>query len=204
MTRHAPQAIGGIALAVVLLGGCAAPIAGLITVGQLSTVISLGLTATTGKGLTEHAMDAATGKDCNVLGSILDKDRALCEVRGSEATRHDFKGIFGGEDEGAVTQKALVRAPATTPGPGLVRINGKLVYAMAPVVRPGDIANAETVRALPPTRQAAHTVRHPQPVLLRVNGKLIYTMAPVARAGDIRGTSQPPASPVPVTPAQSR
>ncbi len=151
MTRRSPLLVAALLLTCVSLGGCAIPIAGVMTIGQLGMAVSLGLTAATGKGLTEHAMDAATGKDCNVLGSIFEKDRALCEVRGSEATRHDFKGLFGGEDEDAVAPTALVRAPATTPGPGLVRINGKLVYAMAPVVRPGDIANAETVRALPPT-----------------------------------------------------
>lgn len=191
-------------VAVMLLGGCAAPIAGVMTVGEFSTAVSLGLTAATGKGLTEHALSMVIGKDCNVLGSILEKDRKLCEEPGSEATKHDFKGIFGGDDETPVTPRAVARKQATKPGPGLVRINGKLVYAMAPVVEPGDIANAETVHALPRTGRADEIAGKPQPVLLRVHGVLIYTMAPIARARDIRGTTQPAALPAKVTPAQSR
>lgn len=202
MTRYVAQVLAIVSLAVVVLGGCAVPIAGVMTVGELSTVVSLGLTATTGKGLTEHAMDAATGKDCNVLGSILEKDRALCEERGSEATKHDFKGLFNGNDEDEAKPTAIARKPAATHKPRLVRINGKLVYAMAPVVKPGDIANARTVRVLPPVTSAGASRAEPQPVLVRVNGKLIYTMAPIARVGDIHADATPSVEPVRVTPAQ--
>lgn len=196
MTRHLPLLIAILLLAIAFLGGCALPIAGAMTIGQLSTILSVGLTAATGKGLTEHAMDAATGKDCNILGSVIDKDRALCEVRGSEATKQDFKGFFNGDE-----------APPPARKPVLVRVNGQMVYTMAPVVRAGDIANAEAVRALPPAAPPRHSwwggdpARAPKPVLVRIRGELIYTMAPVARAADIHvGTTA--IEPVQITPAR--
>ena len=188
MTRPLALPIALLLLATPLLGGCAIPIAGVLTIGQLGTIASLGLTATTGKGLVEHGMDAATGEDCNVLGSVFNKDRALCEVRGSDATKNDFKGFF--QDEHGEEEK--VAAPARKPV--LMRVNGKLVYTMAPVVKPADIANAEVVRVLPPVAppdgRSIEADAPSRPVLLRVKGKLIYTMSPVSRAQDIHSGAQ--------------
>ena len=90
---------GSRALALILLavplaaGGCAAPVIGSITVGHLLGVASAVVMATDGKGLSEVALDAATGHDCRVLEGALRDDREICEVPGSSATRDDFKGM---------------------------------------------------------------------------------------------------------------
>ena len=120
---HGPRFAGAIACLVsLMLGGCAGPMAGAFMVASLAS------TAATGKGLSEHALSAATDKDCNILESLLRKDRQLCEEPGSPATKNDFKGLLGGEDE-----------PAPLPRPPiLTTINGKRVYTMAPISRPQD------------------------------------------------------------------
>lgn len=90
---------GSRTLALILLaaplaaGGCAAPVIGSITVGQLLGAASAVILATDGKGLSEVALDAATGQDCRVLEGALREDREICEVPGSSATRDDFKGM---------------------------------------------------------------------------------------------------------------
>ena len=92
-------------------------------------IASLASTAATGKGLSEHALSAATDKDCNVIESVLHKDRQLCEEPGSPATKNDFKGLFGSEDEDS---------PPPLRPPILTSINGKRVYTMAPISGPQD------------------------------------------------------------------
>jgi len=120
---HCPRLAGTVAcLASLMLGGCVGPMAGAFMVASLAS------TAATGKGLSEHALSAATGKDCNILESVLQKERQLCEEPGSPATKNDFKGLLGGEDEAA----PLPRPPILT------TINGKRVYTMAPISRPQD------------------------------------------------------------------
>lgn len=122
---HGPRLAGAIAcIASLLLGGCAGPIAGALMVASLAS------TAATGKGLSEHALSAAIGKDCNVLESVLQKERQLCEEPGSPATKNDFKGLLGGEDEAA---------PPPPRPPILTTINGKRVYTMAPISGPQDM-----------------------------------------------------------------
>lgn len=180
MARHLPLVIAILILLAAFLSGCAAPMA--------STIVSAALTVTTGKGLTEHALSEATGRDCNILGTVFNPDRELCEVPGSPATKGEFRGIFA---LGSEKEKPL-------PKPVLMRVNGKLVYTMAPVTRAQDIAHAETVRALPEAEAKRHRRGgETKPVLVRVKGKLIYTMAPVMRAQDIHG----PRSPAAVEPA---
>ena len=66
---------------------------GSITVGHLLGAASAVVMATDGKGLSEVALDVATGHDCRVLEGALREDREICEVPGSSATRDDFKGM---------------------------------------------------------------------------------------------------------------
>ena len=104
--------ICAVALLAASLSGCAAPIIAGITLSQISTVAGLISTAVTGKGLTDQALSFVTGKDCNLMESVLRKDRHLCEEHGSLATADDFKGIFvafGGKDADPLQRYARAR-----------------------------------------------------------------------------------------------
>ena len=79
--------------AMFLLGGCALPLLGGLTLNEMSSGTSVISTGLTGKGLGEHALDAVTGKDCRITESLLRDDRDLCEERDSPATKDDFKGV---------------------------------------------------------------------------------------------------------------
>lgn len=158
-----------------MLAGCAGPL----------MIVSVASTVATGKGLSEHALSAATGKDCNILGSLLEKDRDLCEEPGSPATKNDFRGLLGGDDE---------EVPPPSQQPILVKLGGKYVYTMSPVTSAGDLANADTVHALPTARKWG-TWRDPppaKPVLVDVHGRAVYTMAPVSRAKATRSSPREP------------
>ena len=106
--------------AALTLGGCGTEVIGGLTLGQLSTGLSLASTLFTGKGTTELAMDAITGRDCRFLEGALRSDRAVCEPEGSLATRDDFRGLMalldGGSDDAAV---AAVDAPTAPVGYGI-------------------------------------------------------------------------------------
>ncbi|MBI3675798.1 MAG: hypothetical protein HY243_04195 [Proteobacteria bacterium] len=132
-------ASAGIVVAVgFVLTACAAPLVAGLTIGDVSTIAGLASTATTGKGLTDHALSYATGKDCNLVESVLRKDRKLCETPGSPATQEDFKGVFKDEkpkDEATpvkivqVQQVALAvivvpKSPLKTPGRQYAMISG--------------------------------------------------------------------------------
>lgn len=145
-----------------LLAGCAGPIVARLTLGDITTIASVVSTVVTGKDWTDHAMDAITGKDCNLTESILRKARKLCEPRGSEQARLDFKGVFvafGGEDADPFQRFARARqeelaadryaTPVTVTGPlvtdnlpetdgqpRLVFIGGRIAYVMGTVDTP--------------------------------------------------------------------
>ena len=51
--------------------------------------------AVNGKGLAEDGADWLTGKDCRLIDGAVRDDRQICEVRGSRATKKDFKGLSG-------------------------------------------------------------------------------------------------------------
>ena len=105
-----------ISAAALAVSGCAAPIIGALTLGQLTTIAGLVSTVTTGKGLTDHALSFLTGKNCDIAEGILRKDRLICEPRGSAATQEDFKGVFAyfekKNHEGEPGDKALERYAA--------------------------------------------------------------------------------------------
>jgi hypothetical protein len=75
------------------LSGCSAPIFAGLTFAELTTAGSLVSTAATGKGLSEHAMDAATGRDCRIFEAMVRDDRRLCERKNSLALEKDWKGL---------------------------------------------------------------------------------------------------------------
>lgn len=89
---------------------------GSITVGHLLGAASAVVMATDGKGLSEVALDAATGHDCRLLEGALREDREICEIPGSSATRNDFKGMSTiMEMEGMSTIMEMLEAAAAEP-----------------------------------------------------------------------------------------
>src|SRR5947208_2242855 len=60
-----------------LCSGCALGAAGIAA--DILAGTSLASLTVSGKGLGDHAVSAASGKDCNVLGGMLRSDRAICE-----------------------------------------------------------------------------------------------------------------------------
>jgi len=147
------------------LTGCAGPIVARLTLGDISTIASVVSTVVTGKDWTDHAMDAITGKDCNLTESILRKKRKLCEERGSEQAQLDFKGVFvafGGEEAAPFDRFARARQqeladdrfmqPITVSAPlvadrlpdpdgqpRLVFVGGRIAYVMGTVDTPAAL-----------------------------------------------------------------
>jgi hypothetical protein len=79
------------ALSSIALSGCAQLTSAL---SDPTTIVGLGLTVTTGKGLSDHVLSIVTGEDCNLGEGLTRSDRDVCEEEGSLATESDFKGIF--------------------------------------------------------------------------------------------------------------
>ncbi len=93
------------------LSGCGAPLIGAVTVGEVLTIAGISASFITGRDLTEHALSAATGKDCRMLESVLRSDRGFCEEHGSTATKEDFGGLMALlEPDTAGTATALASA----------------------------------------------------------------------------------------------
>ncbi|HYL48329.1 MAG TPA: hypothetical protein VET84_03110, partial [Stellaceae bacterium] len=87
------------------MSGCV-PIIGAFTLGDLYTSTSLVATGLTGKSLTDDALGVVTGKDCSVMGAVLEKDRKLCEENGAKVTQADFKGLLGAREKPVQAQAA--------------------------------------------------------------------------------------------------
>ncbi|GEM_PF-6876714 len=88
------RTVGMAVLVAAAVSGCV-PVIGAMTLSDLMTGASLVSTGLTGKSLGEHALSAATGEDCSLMEAALQKDRHVCEVADSKATRNDFKGLIG-------------------------------------------------------------------------------------------------------------
>jgi hypothetical protein len=85
-----PRGVGAVCAAgLVLLGlaGCVEP--------AFFVATEVAPRAVNGKGLAEDGADAVSGKDCRVIEGTVNKDRKVCETRGSPATHKDFKGLMG-------------------------------------------------------------------------------------------------------------
>lgn len=106
-----------LAVAVFLgLSGCAAPVVGALTIGEILTIAGISSSIMTGRDLGEHVVSALTGKDCRFLESLLRNGRAFCEEPGSDATQDDFGGVIALlEGEDGRTQETLVAASALDP-----------------------------------------------------------------------------------------
>jgi hypothetical protein len=88
------------------LSGCAAPMVGALTIGEVFSIAGLGSTIMTGRDLTEHAVSMITGKDCRFLETLLRNGRSFCETPGSVATSDDFHGVVALVSENKPTQTA--------------------------------------------------------------------------------------------------
>src|ERR1051326_6532794 len=157
-----------------VLSGCAAPIIGSLTLSQLSMIAGLVSTASTRKGLSDHALSLITGKDCNLTEAILHKARKLCEEKDSVATKDDFKGVFvafGGKDSepldrmARARQQELATAERVASGAPVSVIPASLIGFSLPI-RFGIPRQGEAVG------------------LSEVDGKLVYLMPPIYAAGD--------------------
>ena len=99
---------GGLTLA---LTGCAETIIAGLTISEIFTGGSIVSSILSGKGFGEHALDIVTGQDCRILDAIFRKDRAICEPKGSDATKDDFKGLIALLDSPAGEQIQLADIP---------------------------------------------------------------------------------------------
>lgn len=75
--------------------GCGLPVVGALTLNELNTGTSIVSSATTGKGLGDHGVSLATGRDCSLAEYALRDDRKYCEERGSKAAKKDTGGLIG-------------------------------------------------------------------------------------------------------------
>ena len=116
---HRRAAIVAVSLFCALaLSGCGAPIFAGLTFAELGTAGSLISTAATGKGLGEHAMDAATGRDCRIIESMVRNDRKLCERNGSPAVKKDWKGLASAKDAPLTVSTVQGSGPEPHDAPG--------------------------------------------------------------------------------------
>jgi hypothetical protein len=140
----------------------------------LTTIAGLVSTATTGKGLSDHALSLITGKDCNLTEAILRKARKLCEEKDSVATKDDFKGVFvafGGKESEPLDRMARARQQE------LATAERVASGAPASVIPASLIGFSWPVRfGIPRQGEAVG--------LSEVDGKLVYLMPPVYTAGD--------------------
>ena len=95
-----PLAAAMMLLVLPLAGGCAAPFAAGVGLGEIVSIASLTGTVAFNKGATDLALDIATGEDCRVVEGMVREDRKICETLGSDATEKDFKGVVGEVQDG--------------------------------------------------------------------------------------------------------
>ena len=138
------------------VSGCAVPaFSSMAALADTATGVSLVSTAMTGKGTTEWAMDAVTGKDCRFEG-IVRTDRDLCEEPGSEATKNDFKGLIGEYQKGTTSAPTGDTEPDETDlaftAPGTESETAKAATAAKPesVMAREDAPGIEAAEPVPP------------------------------------------------------
>jgi len=94
------------------LTGCATPLFAGLTLSEFGLAVSLFTTAATGKGLGEHAMDVATGRDCRVVEGLAREDRTICERENSPALEDDWKGLASLADDTVPSPQSMgINAP---------------------------------------------------------------------------------------------
>lgn len=139
-----PAAFAALLVSTSVLSGCAGSIAG-VSIGSISSFAGFASTIFTGADLGEHAASLVTGKSCRFSEGLVRDDRAICEERGSEATRGDFHGIFVEriEPDGTVIYAAPTYMPASV-GAGENENNPAVIWAQIKQQK----ANEEVARKL--------------------------------------------------------
>jgi hypothetical protein len=82
-----------------MVSGCASPIIGALTIGEVATIAGIVSTFMSGQDLTEHALSAATGQDCRILESMLRSERDFCVDHNDATTGDDFEGVMAMFDD---------------------------------------------------------------------------------------------------------
>jgi hypothetical protein len=93
-----------------MLSGCASPIIGALTLGEVASIAGIVSTFMSGQDLTEHALSAATGKDCRILEAMLRSERDFCVDHSDNATENDFEGVIALFDDGQGSTTTLATA----------------------------------------------------------------------------------------------
>lgn len=148
-----------------LVAGCAGPVVLGVNLGTASTVGSVISTAATGKGLGEHALSAATDKDCAIIEGAFRPDRKFCEEKGAEATKSDFRGLAVLFDERQPQPASAIMLAEAPPEKGdilaeearAVTAETRTVEAVA--LEPVSIATAETAAVAQPQPQPVKAER---------------------------------------------
>lgn len=96
-----------------MLSGCASPIIGALTIGEVASIAGLVSTFMSGQDLTEHALSAATGKDCRILEAMLRSERDFCVEHSDSATDGDFEGVMALFDEGQTSTTTIAATGAS-------------------------------------------------------------------------------------------
>ncbi|WOF75591.1 hypothetical protein QMT40_003264 [Parvibaculaceae bacterium PLY_AMNH_Bact1] len=97
-----------------MLSGCASPIIGALTIGEVASIAGLVSTFMSGQDLTEHALSAATGKDCRILEAMLRSERDFCVDHSDSATQNDFEGVVALFNEGQGSTTTIAAADTDT------------------------------------------------------------------------------------------
>ena len=93
-SRIRKSGIAATVAAGLMLSGCASPIIGVLTIGEVASIAGLVSTFMSGQDLTEHALSAATGKDCRILEAMLRSERDFCVDHSDSSTENDFEGVI--------------------------------------------------------------------------------------------------------------
>ena len=93
-SRIRKSGIAATVAAGLMLSGCASPIIGALTIGEVASIAGLVSTFMSGQDLTEHALSAATGKDCRILEAMLRSERDFCVDHSDSSTENDFEGVI--------------------------------------------------------------------------------------------------------------
>ncbi len=95
VNRSRPVLVVGMIAVASLLPGCASLVA--IATHDLVTTAGVASYIATGKGLSDHVLDAATGKDCKLVTGLASPQRNICERAGSGITQNEFRGMLNYE-----------------------------------------------------------------------------------------------------------
>lgn len=109
-TRMRKSGIAATFAAGLMLSGCASPIIGALTIGEVASIAGLVSTFMSGQDLTEHALSVATGQDCRILEAMLRPERDFCVDHTDSATDGDFEGVVALFDNSGTSTTQIASA----------------------------------------------------------------------------------------------